>query len=426
VANVVFTVQLDLMTRQNVFLQSVSTSRLVYHTAAQKQMSLASLETQYPGLVKVGSEGAFVMARIAQDLARHEKPPIMVVGGDGLGAELAYNLAVHFVTRFHRDDLVTRILESFDLYVGYSGFEDGLQNTTGTCGQAELEASWLEELRMHEEKFGCLLRIGLHGGSTAILTSSGPQASSLVRIGEVFGSGAAVSRCTGSPSPPANTLNGLQTSLMVGLSCCQKPDNLGELWDHTRKSLLESMGYIQGVHLHLFDETGAEADASFTINISSSDNRAFNFVVNRGEVWRLLEAGNYQLEISGRGYGLKKENVTVNPGEISHVRVRMEPEGGIPGFAILAFLSSAIGVALLCCTMLKQQRQGGGGSHNRYAFKPLNKKKRKPGVFFSDDSEEEEIELDAALDKIGIKGDYDADGYSSSSEIEDVLLQHNP
>ena len=177
VANVVFTVQLDLMTRQNVFLQSVSTSRLVYHTAAQKQMSLASLETQYPDLVKVGSEGAFVMARIAQNLARHVKPPIMVVGGDGLGAELAYNLAVHFVTRFRRDDLVTRVLESFDLYVGYNGLEEGgRSNTTGTCGQGEMAGGWLEGLRMHEEKFGCLLRIGLQGGSTAVLTSPGPQA----------------------------------------------------------------------------------------------------------------------------------------------------------------------------------------------------------------------------------------------------------
>ena len=41
------------------------------------------------------------------------------------------------------------------------------------------------------------------------------------------------------------------------------------------------MGYIQGIHLHLFDETGAEADSSFTINIISSDNNAFSFVVNR-------------------------------------------------------------------------------------------------------------------------------------------------
>ena len=75
-------------------------------------------------------------------------------------------------------------------------------------------------------------------------------------------------------------------------------------------------------------------------------------------------------------------------------------------------------LGLMACRMEGKKKR----SRNSYKFKPLPTKK--DGLFSyqdEDDSDADDIELEKAMDKIGVKTDY-LDGDSSSSDIEDVLL----
>jgi len=417
-----FSVVKDLMTRNDVQLEGKVGSRLVYHSAAQRKETLLSVQSQYPSIVKFSDESVFSLVRISKQFGEHVKPPILLFGFDDLGAELASNMAVHIATRYSRDDVVTIMLESFDIYIGFVNSDLVSGNNSQTCVQGKgMDPGMLSGLKMHDGEFNCLLRIGFHSGNTEVQISEGPDNSVLKQIGGVFSSSPPpTSRCTGVEPALSSSSKLPPTALMVGLACCPKPDNLGQLWDLNRKRILDSLSYVQGVHIHLFDEFGAKISEGVNVEISSKT-ATYSLATSRGELWHLLAAGsNYTLEVKGDKYKQTRLSFNVNSGEINHLRIRLETSGAVPGFAILAFLFTGLlvsGLVVFACRGGGVGRAGGQQGGRGYAFKPL---KRKKGNLFSDESDDD-IELDNELEKLGIKGDY-VDDYSSSSEAEDILL----
>jgi len=416
-AKIGFTVELDFMTRRDIILESKSTSHLVYHNLKQKIDSLQSIQVQYSKNVQLIKSEAHIMFKISKDLTKEDRPPLLLFGFDSLGSEFVQNLGAYFATRLGRDSRVTALLESVDLYVGFPNKDFSTRNQSGVCdGAAKKELPPMAELKMHGDEYKCLLRLGFYSGGIDVDVSSGPDSGLLSTIGSVFSAPGSVSRCAKEGSGP--TPSALpDPSVMVGLSCCNNPDNLGEVWDLNRKRLLDSLVSVQGVQLHIFDEAGVQLSLRPNITIHNN-NSIFHLTNQRSKLWQLLPPGSFDLEVNAPGFKPVYKVIAVNPGEINHIRVRIERDGGIPFFVVLAFLCTGVAVCvlgLMVCRMEKGRVHS--GPNNNYAFKPLKKKK---DTLFSDDSDED-IGLDQELDKIGLKaGDYH--DYSSSSDLEDVLL----
>ena len=185
VATVGFSVELDLMTRRDVILESKSASHLVYHDQEQKLMSLQSVQTQYSSTVKLMRVGSQNIVKISKDISLDNKPPILLFGFGGLGAEIARNLAVFFATRNGREDMVTAVLESVDIYVGYLEQDYSTENSTGTCPQGPAgNLALLSQLNIQDgTRVESLLSLGFYSGSTSVYTADGPvKRYSLFRI----------------------------------------------------------------------------------------------------------------------------------------------------------------------------------------------------------------------------------------------------
>ena len=171
-----FNVVKDFMTRTDIQMEGKMTSHLVYHTAAQKKETLVSVQSQYPSIVKFTEESGFSVVRISKQLGKHVKPPVLLFGFDDLGAEVTSNLAVHLATRYGRDDVVSIMLESFDVYLGFVNKDLVPGNSSGSCVQGTgVDAGLLAGLKMHKGEFNCILRIGFHSSNTAVQISSGPD-----------------------------------------------------------------------------------------------------------------------------------------------------------------------------------------------------------------------------------------------------------
>jgi len=430
-------VESDMMTRRDVILESRSTSNFVYHNLQQKMTTVKSLVNQYSHITSLIKSNSNNILKIGLNLQTENRPPILLFGEGALGSEIALNLAIYFVTHHGRDDTVTTILEAVDVHIGFPDKDFELLNTTETCGLGDnVEVAVMPNLKMHEDDSDCLLNIGLYSGNSDIVTcNTHPRildsiANNFARILP------AVSHCqTGDAKPKQVTEDRLaHASLMVGLSCCAVPNNLGQVFDATKKAVIDSLVGVQGAHLHIFDEAGVRVTDEVTIiltsasslnNTESSDDVADKLspiiTTTRGIAWQILEVASFDLKVTADGFKPVFKTIKINQGEINHVRIRLDREAGVPFFVVLAFLSTGFAViilGLMACRMEGKKKR----SRNSYKFKPLPTKK--DGLFSyqdEDDSDADDIELEKAMDKIGVKTDY-LDGDSSSSDIEDVLL----
>ena len=161
----------DLMTRRDVILESKSSSNFVYHNLQQRVATMKSLVSQYPHItIFEQSKGNNIM-KIGNSPASENRPPVLIFGHGALGAEVALNMAIYFITHHNRDDTVSTILESVDMHIGFSNDDYDLTNTTETCaGDDKLEVPMVTDMRMHEDDTKCLLNIGLYSGSSGVLT----------------------------------------------------------------------------------------------------------------------------------------------------------------------------------------------------------------------------------------------------------------
>ena len=172
-----FSVAVDLMTRRDIILESKSVSNLVYHDLRQKLASLNSLLVQYPSTVQLLNMDSNTVLRISKDLASEVRPPILLFGFEKLGSEIALNLAEFFATRMNKDDMVTVLLETYDLYVGFPNLEYQSNSSSVPCPEQDrTKMRMVSEIKMHEDKFKCLLSLGFYSGSSNIYISQGPDA----------------------------------------------------------------------------------------------------------------------------------------------------------------------------------------------------------------------------------------------------------
>jgi len=411
------TVMKDLMSRRDIILDSGIASHLVYHNLEQKIKSFKSISNQYPNVVHLEPSSEASLVRISKHSTRGLKPPILLFGYDPIGSELAVNLAAYFAIRLGRDDAVTAILESLDLYVGFSHNDYVTGNQTGVCSPKEwTDSPMVSDIKMHENKYACLLSLGLFSGSVNIITSTSAASSALEKIAYTF-AGAQLSELhcpAGTKSSVTSSHKLTGSSLMIGLSCCPAPVDLGQIWDQTKKRIIDSLVELEGIHLHMFDEAGAPVISANPIITIYNNTTTVRLQTQRSNIWKLLGAGAYSLEVHATGFKSVFKSILVNPGEINNLRVRLEREDGVPLFALFAFTVTGLAVCLLGLVACRMERRPIRTKPN-YLFKPLRTKK---DDIFSDESDDD-LQLNEELDRIGVKaGNYD---YSSSSDNEDVL-----
>eukprot|EP00088_Acartia_fossae_P017937 TRINITY_DN2028_c0_g1_i1.p1 TRINITY_DN2028_c0_g1~~TRINITY_DN2028_c0_g1_i1.p1 ORF type:complete len:1121 (+),score=288.03 TRINITY_DN2028_c0_g1_i1:476-3364(+) len=427
-------VDVDMMTRRDIILESSSTSKFAYHNLQQKVATMKSLAGQYEHITELDHSDGRHILKIGNNLENENRPPVLLFGYGALGAEVASNLAIYFVTHHSRDDTVTTILESVDLHIGFLDVDYPLLNTSETCsgdnGKEEGAVPLVTDLKMHGDDSTCLFNLGFMSGNSRLLTCP-THSRMLDSIADKFK--AAIPMTSHCMTPEMNVEVEKKLShaaMMVSLSCCSVPQNLGQIFDVTKKAVIDSLVSVQGVHLHIFDEAGVRVTDEVVINIANQNNSTTNksphnttLKTTRGRAWQLLEVESFSLDVTAAGYKPVYKSIMINSGEINHIRVRLEREAGVPVFVVLAFLSTGFAViilGLLACRM--EGRRSRRNNKMSYKFQPLPKKK--DGLFsdYEDDSDLEDVELEKQLDKIGVKTDYLDGEDDSSSDIEDVLL----
>lgn len=414
------------MTRRDVILESKTSSNFVYHNLKQRLATMQSLASQYSQITIFEQTKSHNILKIGNNPSSEDRPPVLLYGHGALGAEVALNMAIYFVTHHNRDDTVSTILESVDMRIGFDNQDYELVNTTEPCaGDDQQDMPMVTDLNMHDDGAKCLLNIGLFSGGSGVLTC--PTHTRVVdSIAETFLRGIhGVSHCVDLNRAVYTEPKLSHAAIMVGLSCCKVPQNLGEVFDATKKAVIDTLVGVNGVHLHIFDEAGVTVTNNVTITIGPPDNSTANqnntniLTTTRGQTWHLHEVGSYAVQVTADGFKPVYKLITINQGEISHVRVRLERDAGVPFFVVLAFLTTGFMVVVL--TLMACRMDGKRASHDKNSYKFQKLATKKDGIF-SDEDSEDDGELEKAMDKIGVKTDYRDEEDSSSSDLEDVLL----
>ena len=163
-----FVVDQELMTRRDVILETKTVTNLAYHSLQQRIDSWQSIEAQYSANVKLTKTDSTVMLKISKGLEKEERPPVLMYGLDGLGAEFAVNLGAYFATRLGRDSRVTALLESVDLFIGFPNKELPAEAKDGLCAASSQDLQPLDDLKMHGDEYNCLVKFGFHSGSADV------------------------------------------------------------------------------------------------------------------------------------------------------------------------------------------------------------------------------------------------------------------
>ena len=125
----------------------------------------------------------------------------------------------------------------------------------------------------------------------------------------------------------------------MGVSCCQKPANLGTVWVAHSRPVLSALNTLHGLHGLLVDQTGAvvsQQDLEVSINKT-----VWNTDISSGHFWRLLAVGKQEITVGGI-----TKMVSVVPGQMNVVKFEVEP--GFSSFLVLCFVAST---SLLCVAL---------------------------------------------------------------------------
>ena len=165
------TVEGELMTRRDVILESKSSSNFIYHNLKQRIATMNSLTNQYSQITKFEQGNSFNILKISNTPLSENRPPVLLYGHGALGAEVALNMAIYFVTHHNRDDTVSTILESVDMRIGFPNEDYDIVNTTETCDGTDAgDVPLVTDQMMHEDGGKCLLNIGLYSGGSGVAT----------------------------------------------------------------------------------------------------------------------------------------------------------------------------------------------------------------------------------------------------------------
>ena len=131
--------------------------------------------------------------------------------------------------------------------------------------------------------------------------------------------------------------------MTVGVSCCERPANLGTVWVAHSRPVLSALNTLHGLHGLLVDQTGAAVtgrDLEVTINKTVWDTD-----ISSGHFWRLLTVGKQDISV-----GDITKVVSVVPGQMNVVKFQVEP--GFSSFLVLCLLASTsllfVALFILC------------------------------------------------------------------------------
>merc|ERR1712013_144295 len=115
---------------------------------------------------------------------------------------------------------------------------------------------------------------------------------------------------------PLTSSAGGPEEIFVGVSCCQRPEGLGSLWDAHRRATLAALSTgLQGLHGELRDAGDLVVEGSkLTVTVNSS---VESFETDRGHFWRLLPAGKQVVEVKGEGFTPVTKLITIIPGDLA-------------------------------------------------------------------------------------------------------------
>lgn len=424
-----FSVTKSEMVRRDVVLDILDTSGLVYHNREQVKESLESLVMQYPGQARLEDHIGLHCIVISDDLDAGIKPAIRIVGWSPVGNEVALNLAQYLVTRVNRDDAVTDLAKKFYIHIGFSSNSTlDIASQAGDCPSqsfhkntaiANAVTAWDIE---KEFLFGLNLISGT-GDIIAEMTSGVCHYIAQIYLESLKKTNSLGPQCHGStnrkitetkpfPNSPSSTVE-----LSVGLSCCPRPEALGQVWDSHRKATMAALTVgLQGVHGELRDTSdNLIKDTKVTVTVNST---VESFETNSGHFWKLLPLGQQVVQISGDNINPVTKLITVVPGDLTKTMIHLERQAGLPSFVTLCIFGTMLIIFVGAACFFKKSKRS---------------KLRSPNTGFQKirttddytDSEEDEIQFEKTLEKFGVKKKMDAkpyQDYSSSSEEEDLLL----
>ena len=337
-----FTVEEGLMTRKDVVLDPVALD-LAYNSFDSIKKSLSSLVEQFPNYAVTYDHGDMECIKISDDIKSDPRPGVSVIGWSNIGEEVSLNLAEYLVTRIGKDDTVSEITSKFDIHILFSKSlpATSANVSTSTCSSVQFSAdSKLKaSLDSWSSKNRDLFRVDLVSGSGLVTGSGQGELLSKVYSGQLVGDS---SQCaaSGSSGQPMTSMPGpLRDSLIVGLSCCPAPSNLGTVWVEHSRPLLSAINSLHGVHVMLVD---SENDILKNVNIPVSVNKTeWTTDISSGHFWRLFGEGRHELSV-----GDLTKVVTIVPGRMEVIKFQLSL--GTPKFLVFCLTV----IALLFCLTL--------------------------------------------------------------------------
>ena len=279
-----FVVKAGQMVRRDVVLDSLDTSGMVYHTAEQGLATLTSLVQQYPALARLEHHTGLTCIVIARNLtSSRSQPGLRLVGWSTVGQEVALSLAQYLVTRIGRDDVVTSLASNFHLHIGFgTNSSEAGGNQAGDCPAQSFHRNTglATAIRDWDDKQNFLLGVNLMSGFGGLVVEEGGGAVShyvAQTYLDTLARSSAGSQCgdSGARKIEEKSLPGPSSGpreLFVGVSCCSRPESLGQVWDGHRKALLAALSQgLQGVHAELRDSGDTLLDtAKLTVRVNNS------------------------------------------------------------------------------------------------------------------------------------------------------------
>jgi len=403
-----FSVEKNRMERRDVMLDSSSPS-LSYHNMEQVKSSLQSLVKQYSKFSQFYEHEALECIKITNDLSSI-KPIIRIFGWSLLGREISLSLAQYLVTRIGKDDIVTDVTDRFEIHVLFSkNLPSNFTSTKESCDaksviqDKKLKAA-IGEWRNGQGK-GEIFGLDFVTGNGAVWGHGGNMYRHAL-VGDVSG---CKSGQSGDVEASGNEF-GKVASLVVGLSCCEKPATLGAIWAAHSVASLSAMSSLEGIHIELVDKDGAnviDVHDDFKVN-----NTKINVTIENGHFWLLLPPGQHFVSM-----GEVSKLVKIVPGQLVKVKLEL-PTRGMPRLVLFSIIATGIGLSILILSMCRSKKKT--FKESKVGFQKLNSNQE-----YLTDSEEE-IEFDKTLEKLGLPPNVTPYRDDSESEEDEDLLISKP
>lgn len=427
-----FTVTKGEMVRRDVVLDIVDTSGLTYHNTEQVKASLHSLVAQYPAQARLEDHMGLHCIVISDSLESGIKPAVRIVGWSQVGTEVALNLAQYLVTRINRDDVVTALTSKYYVHIGF-GSNSSLETAAeaGDCpGQSFHRNSDISAaVAAWDDSNDFLFGLNLISGTGDMVAEAGDSVAQYVaQIYLEHLDSAANAQCVGPAARKVAETKGVAVAkgspreLYVGVSCCNRPEALGKVWDSHRKAALAALtAGLQGIHGELRDSANRLlADTELVITVNSTVD---SFETNSGHFWRLLPVGPSVLQISGHSLSPVTKLITVVPGDLTKTVIQLEREVRLPSLVTLCMFASLVLLVAGVVIFFRRSRRRSRLHSPNTGFQKISTKEQYT------DSEEDDIQFEKTLQKFGLKKKLHVQPYedcSSSSEEEEDLLLTNP